>query len=982
MVTLSCEELPIEALKTQCAFFSERTTDIHTMAHGFVSAIRKQDTLSAYEAFQAEYNLHSEEGLLLMCIAEALLRIPDSATADALIRDKLAFGHWDAHIGLGRPWFINWAGYGLELAGKVADAQTLERSAGAFMAHLVHRLGEPVVRAALRHAMKLMGEVFVLAQDMPHALKHAAVWHRKGYSFSFDMLGEGARSKAQADAYYAQYADAIRQLAQQSEQELFSRDGISIKLSALHPRFELRQWDRLEKELLPALEALAVSAARHGIPLTIDAEEATRAEVTLKLFSALIALPALRGYEGLGLAVQAYRIHAHHTLEALAALAAQHHKRLPIRLVKGAYWDSEIKRAQMEGLPAYPVFTHKHHTDISYLACAEFMLAQPHLFYPQFATHNAHTVAAILTRAKDQAFEFQRLHGMGEALHQQVRETHHTPCRIYAPVGKQEALLSYLIRRILENGANASFVRSLADSRVDVQSLIADPLSIIAEESLPLPKDIYAPRKNSTGCDMGDSATLAHWQRTLNTQHTLPAPPPEAEVESAYLRAQTAFAQWSVTPLAQRIACIHALADRVEARRDALVALLVHEAGKTVTDAVAEVREAADFCRYYAQEAERLFTPLSLTSPTGEKNILTLHPRGVWVAISPWNFPLAIFTGQLVAALITGNCVLAKPAEQTPRIAALATALMHEAGIGKDVLQLVPGRGETVGDALVRHPHCAGVVFTGGTQTARAIYRTLATKDGAIVPLIAETGGQNCMVVDSSALLEHTVDDIIASAFLSAGQRCSALRVVFVQEEIADALSTLLAGAMQELRVGDPSHLATDIGAVIDEEAASALHRHIAQMARDARLLAVTPKDAELGARYISPHLFEIPSIHLLQGEVFGPILHLVRFAAAQLPEVIAQINSTGYGLTFGIQSRIDATIELLSSQVQAGNIYINRAMTGAVVGVQPFGGNGLSGTGPKAGGPHYLYRFCHERTITTNTSAIGGNIDLLAKSE
>ncbi len=983
MNRLSPELTQVAALKSQCAFFSDHAAVIREKASGFVTVIRQNNRLSAYEAFQAEYHLHSEEGLLLMCIAEALLRIPDTATADALIRDKLTSGHWDAHTGLGRPWFINWAGYGLELAGKVAGTQAMERSAGAFLAHLAHRLGEPVVRAALRHAMKLMGEVFVLAQDMPHALKQAAVWHRQGYCLSFDMLGEGARSRAQADAYYTQYQQAIAQLAHQGTDEPWMRDGISIKLSALHPRFELRQWDRLYKELLPALEALAVSAAKQGIPLTIDAEEASRKEVTLKLFSTLTALPNLRGYEGLGLAVQAYNLHAYPTLEALAALAAQHHKRLPVRLVKGAYWDSEIKRAQMEGLPAYPVFTHKHHTDISYLACAEFMLAQPTRFYPQFATHNAHTVAAILTRAhQGQAFEFQRLHGMGEALHQHVREVYHTPCRIYAPVGRQEALLSYLIRRILENGANASFVRSLADSRIDVQNLIADPLSITAEEQLPRPEHIYAPRRNSTGCDMGDSSTLSHWQGVLRAHGNLPAPPPETDVKSAYQRAQAAFTYWGHTTVEHRVACIIRLADQLEQQRDALVALLVHEAGKTLSDAVAEVREATDFCRYYAQEVQRIFAPLSLAGPTGENNILTLHPRGVWTAISPWNFPLAIFTGQVISALITGNCVLAKPAEQTPRIAALATALMHEAGIGKGVLQLVPGRGETIGDALVRDPRCAGVVFTGSTRTARAIYRTLAAKEGAIVPLIAETGGQNCMVVDSSALPEHTVDDIIASAFLSAGQRCSALRVVFVQEEIADALCILLAGAMQELRLGATSDLATDIGPVIDEDAASSLHQHIEQMTRNARLLASTPKDARLGRRFVAPHLFEIPSIHVLQGEVFGPILHLVRFESIQMPEVIAQVNSTGFGLTFGIQSRIDATIQRLSSEVQAGNIYINRAMTGAVVGVQPFGGNGLSGTGPKAGGPHYLHRFCYERTITTNTAAIGGNIDLLAQSK
>lgn len=958
--------------------FSLRMQDAQDNARGWVGAIRHAPHLSAAEALLREYSLTSEEGILLMCLAEALLRIPDARTADALIADKLSPGHWDAHIGLGRPWFVNWAGHGLELAGAVADEARLNRSAGEFLAGLIHRLGEPVVRAALRRAMRLMGEAFVLAEDMPHARAK----REAGMRYSFDMLGEGARSREQAAAYLGRYREAIAALATQKPSELMARDGVSVKLSALHPRLELRHWQRLEKELLPTLTALTEEAARANIPLTVDAEEATRLDVTLRLFSALRRAPSLKGYAGLGLAVQAYNLRARDVLEQLRTLAEETGTRIPVRLVKGAYWDAEIKRAQMEGLDAYPVFTRKAHTDVSYLACAEFLLAHPGQFYPQFATHNALTAAAVLHRAKELGaeFEFQRLHGMGTALHAEIRKAHNAPCRIYAPVGPSRELLSYLIRRILENGANASFVHALADTSVSEDALLADPFAACGEPTLPLPVDLYASRKNSQGFDLGEEAMLAHWEMVLQEYAALPDAPADGDANAAYEKAEKAFPSWAATPTEERACILERLADLLEASRDELVALCVREAGKTLADAIAEVREAADFCRYYASEARRVLAPHPLPGPTGETNLVTLHPRGVIVAISPWNFPLAIFTGQVVAALVTGNAVLAKPAEQTPRIAALAVTLMHEAGIPDGALQLVPGSGELVGAALVQHPDCAGALFTGSTGTARRIQRALAEKDGPLVPFIAETGGQNCMVIDSSALIEQTVDDMTASAFYSAGQRCSALRVAFVQEDIADELSAVLAGAMRELRVGDPADMATDIGPIIDEEAATALRTHIARMTNEAARIASTSLPEGLGSRYVAPHAFEIPHIDVLNGEVFGPILHVIRYKAREMENVIAQINSTGYGLTFGIQSRIDATIRRLSAQVRAGNIYVNRAMTGAVVGVQPFGGMGLSGTGPKAGGPHYLSRLCTERTLSVNTAAIGGNIELLAR--
>jgi len=956
------------------------------LALAHVEALRAQKKFSPLELFQHEYGLDSQEGIMLMCLAEALLRIPDSATASALIHDKIGSGEWDRHLGFGRPWMVNLGSYGLELAEKVISRDRLQHSAGEFIGSLIHKLGEPVVRGALKHAMKLMGNAFVMGESIEQAQNTATKRDGKTF-FSYDMLGEGARSAEQAAHHFAHYMHATRALAGQKGHNLFVRDGISIKLSALHQRFELRKWRLLQRELLPKLVELLVAAKEGGIMVTIDAEEATRLDVSLLVFAQLLEAPELAGYEGLGLAVQAYQKRAPYVIDYVAALAKKAGKRVPLRLVKGAYWDSEIKRAQVEGLPSFPVFTCKEHTDLSYLACAVKLLAEPDVFYPQFATHNALTIASILQLAGDAQFEFQRLHGMGDALYEQVLATIPHSCRVYAPVGPAQSLLSYLIRRILENGANSSFVHGVYDA--PIEQLLADPVAYSAQSAgapaaaIAAPHALYAPRVNSTGYDLGNAAMLAAWEKRVRTTPVHPTSPQESGIEhcdAAFARAQKAFIRWRETPAIERATCLERAADLFEEHEAELVCLCMREGRKTLADSISELREAVDFCRYYAGQARELFTPTALPGSTGERNVLSLHPRGVMVAISPWNFPLAIFTGQVAAALVTGNTVLAKPAGQTPRIAAYAVSLLHEAGVPHDVLQLLHGSGRTLGGALVADNRTAGVLFTGSTGVAWDIQRALAARNAPITPLIAETGGQNCMVVDSSALLEQTVDDMVLSAFGSAGQRCSALRVAFVQEDIADELLRLLAGAVASLELGDTQDVAVDVGPVIDKNAYMSLSQHIGQMKQKGRFVAAATLPDDASARhFLAPHVFEIPHISVLEGEVFGPILHVVRYGADKLDDVVAQVNSTGFGLTFGIQSRIDEKIAYLIKHVSAGNIYVNRSMIGAVVGLQPFGGNGLSGTGPKAGGPHYLARLCMEQTISTNTAAVGGNLELLA---
>ncbi|MGE0251648.1 MAG: bifunctional proline dehydrogenase/L-glutamate gamma-semialdehyde dehydrogenase PutA [Dongiaceae bacterium] len=967
--------------------------------------------IAGIEAFLQEYQLNSDEGIALMCLAEALLRIPDTATRDALIRDKIGARDWHKRGHHAEGLFVNAASWGLLITGKVVNFTHSEN----FLGNLIARLGEPVIRTALKHAMKMMGEQFVLGRDIEEALANAP----PPWRYSFDMLGEAAKTRIDAKRYLAAYHHAIQKL---SAQNPITGNGISVKLSALHPRYDITNYAAVKAELGPDLLGLAEAAKAANISLCIDAEESERLDLSLDLVAATRYAPSLQGWDGLGLAVQAYQKRALGVVEWAENLAALSKHRLMVRLVKGAYWDSEIKRAQERGLKGYEVYTRKNTTDVSYLACAQKLLAAKNI-YPQFGTHNAHTIAAVLEFAGNgRDFEFQRLHGMAEGLYEQVLgEDSALKCRVYAPVGSHEDLLPYLVRRLLENGANANFMHQLLDKNLPIAQLLEDPAAKLAAQTpkanprISLPASILAPRQNSLGHDWSDlSATknLAAGIEMFLHQKWLAAPlidgvkqmQGEAEpvtnpanrydvvgrvyealtgqVLTAIEVAKNSFPKWQATSVEIRAECLRRAAGLLEENRAELMALCVREAGKTLPDALAEVREAVDFCRYYADQAEKSFTPLLLPGPTGEKNELRLEGRGVFACISPWNFPLAIFLGQVTAALVAGNCVIAKPAEQTPLIAMRAVELLHQAGIPKAVVQLLPGTGEVVGGQLVSHPAIAGVAFTGGTDTARRINQAIAAKEGPIIPFIAETGGLNAMIVDSSALPEQVVNDVIVSAFQSAGQRCSALRLLCVQEDAADKIIAMLTGAMDELRVGDPRYLDHDIGPVIDKGAKDILEAHVQDMlaSGQARLLyqASIPQDVQ--ASFFPPTILGIDSPHLVKKEVFGPILHVARFAADEIEQVIAAINRAGYGLTFGLHTRIQETVDKIVPQVRAGNCYINRNMIGAVVGVQPFGGQGLSGTGPKAGGPHYLLRFANERTVTVDTTASGGNASLLAE--
>lgn len=945
---------------------------------------------SGLDAFLQEYDLSSAEGIALMCLAEALLRVPDADTANELIQDKIATVDWRAHVGKSDSFFVNAATWSLMLTGKMLAPQ--DKKANAFSAALQRFLGstsKPVVQQAVRQAMKILGQQFVLGRTIEEAIQNAQANEAKGYTYSYDMLGEAARTAADADRCFKAYQTAITAISHSSA-------GISVKLSALHPRYEYSQREISLPIVIERVRLLALQAQAAGIALSIDAEEADRLDLSLDVIAALIKDPALAQWDGLGLAVQAYQKRAYPVIEWLIALARGHHRRLNVRLVKGAYWDYEIKDSQVKGLAGYPVFTRKAATDISYIACAKLMLRAPDAIYPQFASHNAQTVATILELVGDNKnFEFQCLHGMGAALYNPLIDRDNIHCRIYAPVGTHEELLAYLVRRLLENGANTSFVNRIIDETVPVDELVIDPItklksfSALPHPRIPLPADIFGSvRKNSQGMDLSDRTIQHSLEIALNKDLLEPwGNIKEATTEvvaSALQRAEATVASWDQMAVAERAGCLERAADLLEQHREELMAIAIREAGKTLADAVGEVREAVDFCRYYAARARQDFAPQMLPGPTGETNQLQLHGRGITVCISPWNFPLAIFVGQIAAALVTGNPVIAKPAEQTPRMAVRAVALFHQAGIPPAVLQLLPGSGETVGAALVADPRVAAVVFTGSTATARLINRTLAHRLGALPTLIAETGGQNAMIVDSTALPEQVVTDVLQSAFNSAGQRCSALRVLYVQEEVADKIITMLRGAMAELQVGDPALLKTDIGPVIDQEAFAGLQAHLDYLAqKQAKLLyrVSLPPDAQQ-KNFFAPCAYEIPSIHWLKQEVFGPILHVIRYAHDQLNEVIQDINSTGYGLTLGIQTRINEKVEWLQKQLMVGNIYVNRNMIGAVVGVQPFGGQGLSGTGPKAGGPHYLPRFCVERTLTINTTAGGGNASLMTLGE
>ncbi|GAB2489185.1 bifunctional proline dehydrogenase/L-glutamate gamma-semialdehyde dehydrogenase PutA [Arenimonas alkanexedens] len=995
------------------------------------------------EAFMRQYDLSSEEGVLLMCVAEALLRIPDRATADKLIRDKLGEADWDRHVGQSSSVLVNASTWGLMLTGRMVNLadETRRNAIGAFR-RLVGRAGEPAIRLAVRQAMRIMGHQFVMGRTIAEALERSRKGEQSKYLYSFDMLGEAAFTQADADRYFGAYRDAIGAIgAGGPYPDVFAAPSISVKLSALHPRYELAKRDRVRAELTPRVLELAQLAKKHGIGLTIDAEESERLELSLDVIGDAFVDPSLDGWEGYGLAVQAYQKRAPFVIDYLADLARRTGRRMPMRLVKGAYWDSEVKKAQSDGFAGYPVFTRKANTDVSYLACARRMFAAADALYPMFATHNAQTIAAIHHYAKGApspqplsregrgafvGYEFQKLHGMGDDLYAEVipAEKLGVPCRVYAPVGSHEDLLPYLVRRLLENGANSSFVNRIADESLPPEQLVADPVAQVdaldskPHPRIPAPIDLFRSqgeyRNNSMGANLANDDTLAalasqinaalkSWSATplvpgveasglksLPQEVTNPADRREkigkwtgadaATVEKAISNAVAAQDGWDRLPAASRASILEHAADLLEQRMPEYIALCVKEAGKSLSSSVGEVREAVDFLRYYALQARKLFSgPETLPGPTGESNELWLHGRGVFVCISPWNFPLAIYVGQIAAALAAGNSVIAKPAEQTTLTAFVATQLLHEAGVPKDVLQFVPGDGATVGAALTRDPRVTGVCFTGSNDTAWAINRALAAREGAIAVLIAETGGQNALIADSSALPEQLVKDAMASSFDSAGQRCSAARVLFVQADIADKVIEMLSGAMDELAVGDPALLSTDVGPVIDEDARAMLAAHAERMDREATLInAVTLPEATAHGSFFAPRAYELRALSQLTREVFGPVLHVIRYEASELDAVLAAINATGYGLTLGIHSRIDSTIDKISRTLKVGNCYVNRNQIGAVVGVQPFGGEGLSGTGPKAGGPHYLLRFASERTLTVNTTAAGGNASLL----
>ncbi|MFK4502259.1 RHH-type proline utilization regulon transcriptional repressor/proline dehydrogenase/delta 1-pyrroline-5-carboxylate dehydrogenase [Bradyrhizobium japonicum] len=955
-----------------------------------IEAIRKRDDrLGGVEDMLREFALSTKEGLALMVLAEALLRVPDARTADQFIEDKLGEGDFIHHETKSTAFLVNASAWALGLSARVIQpGETPDGTIG----RLVKRLGAPAVRTATRQAMRLMGNHFVLGETIEQALERGKPRSGQKTRYSFDMLGEGARTAADARRYFDAYASAIETIGKAAgSHPLPDRPGISVKLSALHPRFEAISRARVMAELVPQLLDLAQRAKAHDLNFTVDAEEADRLELSLDVIAATLADPSLSGWDGFGLAIQAYQKRASAVIDYVDALARAHDRKLMVRLVKGAYWDTEIKRAQERGLDGYPVFTRKAMTDLNYVACASKLLSLRPRIFPQFATHNALTVATVLELAQDGGgFEFQRLHGMGEALYEQLAKDHpDIAYRTYAPVGSHRDLLAYLVRRLLENGANSSFVAQAADYRVPVVALLQRPADAIvrpqvaAHPKIPLPGDLFAPeRRNSRGVEFGARAALDPLLADVKAEAAGLKSIADATVgqaNAAVTAARAGFAAWSRTPAATRAAALEQAAHLLESRSAHFIALLQAEGGKTLDDALSELREAADFCRYYAAQGRKLFgVDAAMPGPTGESNALAMRGRGAFVAISPWNFPLAIFLGQVTAALMAGNSVIAKPAEQTPRIAREAVALLHEAGIPRSALHLVTGDGR-IGAVLTAHADIAGVVFTGSTEVARLINRTLAAKDGPIVPLIAETGGINAMIADATALPEQVADDVVTSAFRSAGQRCSALRLLFVQEDVADRMIEMIAGAARELRIGEPADVATHVGPVIDAEAKQRLDAHIARMKSEARLhFAGTVPDG----RFVAPHIFELKDAGQLTEEVFGPILHVVRYRAENLDRVLQAIERSGYGLTLGIHSRIDDTIEAIIDRVQVGNIYVNRNMIGAVVGVQPFGGNGLSGTGPKAGGPHYLARFATEQTVTINTAAAGGNAALLAGEE
>ncbi|MCB1971033.1 MAG: bifunctional proline dehydrogenase/L-glutamate gamma-semialdehyde dehydrogenase PutA [Geminicoccaceae bacterium] len=978
--------------------------DISKSAEELVEAVRQSSDPGLMETLLAEYGLSTREGVALMCLAEALLRVPDAETIDALIEDKIAPSDWGSHLGHSSSSLVNASTWALLITGKVLHDDREEGIAGALRG-AIRRLGEPVIRKAVGQAMRELGGQFVLGRTIEEAMKRAADLEKRGYTHSYDMLGEAARTEADAKRYHLAYSRSITALEPACiHKEIPDNPGISVKLSALHPRYEFAKRETMLPELVARARSLALLAQSAGIGLNIDAEEADRLDLSLDVIEAIVADPSLRHWRGLGVVVQAFGRRAVDVIEWLHALAEKHDRRIMIRLVKGAYWDTEIKRGQVLGLESYPVFTRKPWSDISYIACARLLLSRTDRIYPQFATHNAHSIAAVLHLSNmlgigHDRFEFQRLHGMGETLHETVRKRERTRCRIYAPVGAHHDLLAYLVRRLLENGANSSFVNQIVNESIPPARIAADPFAMLERHAGSIPNTLIRTppmlygkaRRNAMGFDLADPVTIDTLDRTRAPfarghqwhcgpliaddavegadRHDIvnPADPADvvgsvadavpSDIERALAAATTARKSWADRTTGERAALLRRTADLYEEHAPELFAIAAREAGKTLLDAVGEIREAVDFLRYYANEAE--------TAEPGP-------PRGVFVCISPWNFPLAIFTGQIAAALVTGNTVLAKPAEQTPLMAARAVSLMHEAGIPRDVLQLLPGDGARVGARLTADPRVDGICFTGSTDTARLIHRSMAENAPPGAPLIAETGGLNAMIVDSTALPEQAVRDIIASAFQSAGQRCSALRVLYLQRDISEKFLTMLYGAMDALDLGDPWSLATDIGPVIDREAHDTIANHIAAMEKNGRLL--KRLDAPLQGHFVAPTVLRVDGISELEQEIFGPVLHVATFDADEINAVVDAVNAKGYGLTFGLHTRIDDRVQQIVDRIRAGNIYVNRNQIGAVVGSQPFGGEGLSGTGPKAGGPSYLQRFCGKSKVVADV-AVGKTV-------
>jgi RHH-type transcriptional regulator, proline utilization regulon repressor / proline dehydrogenase / delta 1-pyrroline-5-carboxylate dehydrogenase len=996
----------------------ERAEAVRTRARALVRSARAAYKPGAdVSDFLKEYGLGTAEGVALLCLAEALLRIPDAATADALIEDRIGGGDWQQHIGRGDSVAVNASAWAFMLTGRVLTIEEAERGIAAVIARMIRRMGEPVIRAALRRGMRVLARQFVMGRTIDEALARANTAEGRRWRYSFDMLGEAAKTRADAERYLQSYAAAIGAVGRAAGGRA-SPDApqLSVKLSALHPRYEELQRGRCVPALIAALGTLTQAAKQHGIGLTVDAEEADRLELSLDIFSSVLGDARLAGWNGLGLVVQAYQKRAPAVLDWVAALARRTAHRIPVRLVKGAYWDTEIKLAQVQGLADYPVFTRKAATDVSWLANARRMLAAGDAIVPAFATHNAHSLAFVLENGGKTTFEMQRLHGMGEALYDRVVGPA-CPVRVYAPVGTHEDLLAYLVRRLLENGANTSFVHRLVDPAVPEEAIIDDPVARVRAVGLtpnpriPLPRDLYPDRRNSAGVDLSDRDTLAVIARPAGLKQTpagdcfgpvglamtggtrdICAPADRrivvgritdaqpADIDAALRRLQAGWRDWDAAGGAHRAAVLERAADLIEDTRDSLLSLLGREAGRTLADGISEVREAADFCRWYAARAREQFAgPRELPGPTGEKNTWELAGRGVFAAISPWNFPLSIFIGQIAAALAAGNAVAAKPAEQTPLIAERAVALLHRAGVPEMLLALLQGDG-SVGQALVNDTRIAGVAFTGGTDTARTIARSLAQRGGPLVPFIAETGGINAMIADSSALPEQVVTDVLASAFGSAGQRCSALRLLCLQQDTADRVLRMLQGAAETLAIGDPLDPATDVGPVINRAACTALHRAAAGLGTPLFVLDL-PKGTEHGT-FFAPRALLLDGASQLQAEIFGPVLCVVRYAADRLDSLLDAIQATGYGLTLGIHSRIESTQRRIVQRLRVGNAYINRNQIGAVVGVQPFGGRGLSGTGPKAGSPITLYRFAEERVVSVNTAAAGGNAALLASDE